>query len=45
VKESLEAGLKLEDMKAQDLFGPWKQWSWGFISVDSFLETLVRGLK
>jgi glyoxylase-like metal-dependent hydrolase (beta-lactamase superfamily II) len=45
VKESLEAGLKLEDMKAQDLLEPWKQWSWGFISVDSFLETLVRGLK
>ena len=45
VKESLEGGLTLEEMKSEDLLGHLKDWEWGFIKRDGFLEILVRSLQ
>jgi glyoxylase-like metal-dependent hydrolase (beta-lactamase superfamily II) len=45
VKEALEAGRTLDQMKEEGILAPWKDWSWQFVDSDRFLTTLVESLR
>jgi glyoxylase-like metal-dependent hydrolase (beta-lactamase superfamily II) len=40
VESAIKAGRTLDQMKADNILGPWESWGWQFIKTDSFLATL-----
>ncbi|MFN2443378.1 MAG: MBL fold metallo-hydrolase [Thermoanaerobaculia bacterium] len=42
VRAALAAGKTAEQMKEEKILAKWDSWSWGFISADRFIDTLVR---
>jgi cyclase len=45
VRQKMNAGKTLEQVKAEGLPDEWKSWDGGFIRTDRWLETLYRGLS
>lgn len=45
VEEALAEGQSLEDMQAANLFAAYESYSWGLITTERFLETVVRSLQ
>jgi cyclase len=45
VEGAIKAGKTLEQMKADNVLGPWSSWSWQFISSERWLETLDKELR
>ncbi|MEA2417282.1 MAG: hypothetical protein QOI58_3939 [Thermoanaerobaculia bacterium] len=45
VAAALAAGKTLDQMKAENILGPWDSWGKGFIKTDAWLATLVNEAK
>jgi cyclase len=45
VEAAIKAGKTFDQMKADNVLGPWASWSWNFISSESWLRTLDRELR
>lgn len=44
VDQGMKQGMSLEQLKSDKVLTPYKDWAWGFISEDRFIETLHREL-
>ncbi|HVR44881.1 MAG TPA: MBL fold metallo-hydrolase [Thermoanaerobaculia bacterium] len=44
VEKALAEGKSAAQMKEEKILAPWDSWSWGFITTDRFIDTLVRDL-
>jgi glyoxylase-like metal-dependent hydrolase (beta-lactamase superfamily II) len=44
VRQAIQTGKTLEQMKREKILEPWQKWSGDFISADAFLETLHASL-
>lgn len=42
VKRGIDAGKKLEDLKAAGLPDKWKDWGSGFVNTDRWIETVYN---
>jgi cyclase len=45
VRQKINAGKTLEQVKAEGLPDEWKSWDGGFVKTDRWLETVYRGLS
>jgi cyclase len=45
VRQKMNAGKTLEQVKAEGLPDEWKSWDGGFVKTDRWLETVYRGLS
>ncbi|MDX1582365.1 MAG: MBL fold metallo-hydrolase [Thermoanaerobaculia bacterium] len=45
VRDALDEGKTLDQMKEEKILKEWEDLSWGFISTDRYLETLVEDLS
>ena len=45
VAAAIKAGKTLDQMKTENVLGPWSSWSWQFISSERWLQTLDKELR